>query len=139
MKNSIYLYLLAILFVTACNKKDFITTKDGVRLPPVTGLALEKVSDTLVKLSWTNPGGIPPEIQQPLRIFIEVREILGVTRAITVYSTILENAPTDFTYVLPDITKKYDFTVKMNGTANVTAVNLATEIFSTGQTVSYNQ
>lgn len=138
MKILAYICLLAVLSISACNKKEAISDKVGVRLPPVTNLAIQELVEPEVKLSWTNPTSVPGEITQPLRIFIEVREVQGIMQSITVLSTTLENAPTEFTYAVPDVNKSYLFTVKVNGTANVTGPEYATNVFSLGQTVSYN-
>ena len=138
MKKLAYICLLAVITISACNKKEAIENKVGVSLPPVTNLAIEKLAEPDVKLTWTNPTGIPSEIAQPLKIFIEVKEVMGVMQSITILSTTLENAPTEFTYAIPDVNKKYLFTVKTNGTANFTDVRYSNNIFSLGQSVSYN-
>jgi hypothetical protein len=137
MKRLTYICFLAVFVISACNKKEAISDKVGIRLSPVSNLALQELAEPEVKLTWTNPSDIPAEITQPIKIFIEVREILGVMQSITVLSTTLENAPTEFTYALPDVNKKYMFTVKANGTANIDDVRFSNNVFSLGQTVSY--
>lgn len=138
MKRLSYICLLAVLVISACNKKDAIENKVGIQLDPVSNLALQSLTAPEVKLTWTNPTSIPAEIQQPLKIYIEVREITGVMQSLPSLTTTLENAPTEFTYALPDVNKKYLFTVKVNGTANVTDERYSNNVFSLGQSVQYN-
>lgn len=138
MKRLSYICFLAVLMISACNKKDAIENKVGIRLDPVSNLALQELAEPEIKLTWTNPSNVPAEIQQPLKIYIEVREITGVMQSLPTLTTTLENAPTEFVYAVPDVNKKYLFTVKVNGTAAMTDVRYSNNIFSLGQSVSYN-
>lgn len=140
MKNLAIICLLALFAVTSCNKKEGIEQKTGISLPPVSSLALQQMTPPEIKLTWTNPTNIPSEISE-LKIFIEVREVTTTMQSLTVLSITLDDAPTEFTYALPDPSKKYLFTVKTNGTAAVGDNSqgvYATNIYSTGQSVSLN-
>ena len=138
MKRLLYICLIAVVAFSACNKKEAIENKVGVSLPAVSNLALQPMTSPEIKLTWTNPTSIPSEIAQPLKILVEVREIQGVMPAIVILSTTLENAPSEFVYSVPDPAKSYLFTVKLNGTAAFTDNRYSNNIFSLGQSVSYN-
>lgn len=122
--------------IAACTDRDILESKPGVSLPPVTGLSL--LADTPhVELSWEIPAGLPEEIQQPVDIYIEVNQLLSPTRAVRIFSTVLPDAPTSFTYQLPDALKKYHLTVKVHGRTKTADPNYSGDIYSEGQTVAY--
>lgn len=131
-----YAGVLLLVTVAACTDRDILESKPGVSLPPVTGLSLS--ADTpYVELSWKIPAGLPEEIQQPVDIYVEVNEILSPTRAVRIFSTVLPEAPTSFSYQLPDALKKYHLTVKVHGRTKTADPNYSGEIYSEGQTVVY--
>jgi len=122
-----------------CTDRDIIDVKEGVALPVVTNLSLSAGADKNVTLTWGIPAAIPESIKQPLSVLIEVREVIGPMRTTTVLSTHLANAPTEFVYTLPDETKTYHFTVKLNGGLKVADPNYSSNIYSLGETVSYTR
>jgi hypothetical protein len=139
MKKLIYIFCLPLLLLfSECKKEPVDVQKAGVSLPGVTNLVLVKLEDNAVRLTWAMPTNIPEEIQQPLSVYIEVNEITGPTKAIPVFSVTLPDAPTTADYEVPDATKKYLITVKVRGTTKVSDVNYSSNIYSLGQTVTYN-
>ena len=136
---TMYVWALILLAINgACTDRDILESKAGVRLPAVTGLALQATAQT-VQLSWDLPSGLPAEIEQPVSVYIQVNEIINPARSLTVFSTILPDAPTSFSYEIPDGSKKYNFTVKLYGRTKMPDVNYHSgEIYSEGRTVSYS-
>lgn len=139
MKKLIYICFLLFFTAISCKKEKITDRKQGVSLPTVSNLALQKTADKEVKLTWNIPAAIPDQVQQPLSVFIEVNEIISVTKAVSVFSTTVANAPTTFVYQLSDATKKYHFTVKLVGNTKTSDVNYSSVIYSLGQTVNYNE
>lgn len=138
MKKLIFVCFLPLfLLYTGCNKEKIVENKPGVSLPMVTNLDLQKTGNNQVRLTWSVPTSIPTEIQQPLNIYLEVNEIISATKAVSVFSIALTGAPAEFIYQLPNVAKKYDFTVKLMGTTKNMDVNYSNTIYSLGQTVSY--
>ena len=139
MKKFIYIFCIPLLLLfSGCKKEPVVVQKDGVSLPGVTSLVLEKMAGNAVKLTWAMPTNIPAEIVQPLSVYIEVNEITGPTKTVPVFSVTLPNAPTTADYEVPDATKKYLVTVKVRGTSKTVDVNYSSNIYSLGQTVAYN-
>lgn len=140
MKKLTNILILSVLFlVTACTDKDVISSKGGVVLPGVTNLALQQVNQHSIKLTWNLPGSIPPTIKQPLKVYIEVREIVSITSSVVVFTTMLDNAPSEYVYTLPVNTKTYHFTVKLNGSTVESDPYYSANIYSLGQTVVYSK
>ena len=137
LTNILSLFLL--LLMAACSDKDVINSKEGVSLPAVTNLALQQVDPQSVKLTWNIPGAISPKIKQPLKVYIEVREIVSITRSVVIFSTTLENAPSEYVYTLPVNTKTYHLTVKLNGSTVESDPYYSSNIYSPGQTVVYTK
>jgi len=139
MKKWIYICCLPLLLLfNGCKKEPVAQQKSGVSLPVVSNLVLEKSGEKTAKISWSLPTNIPAEINQPLSVYIEVGEILGPTKMVTVFNTTLADAPTSFSYDVPNPVKKYLITVKVRGTTKTPDVNYSSNIFSLGQTVTYN-
>lgn len=122
----------------ACTDRDIIDLKEGVSLPKVTGLSLSEGEENRVLLTWTNPSSISDRINQPFRVLIEVREVLGPMRTNVILSTHLDGAPERFEYTLPDPSKTYHFTVKINGLLRDPDPNYSSNIYSLGETVIYS-
>ena len=139
MRKLIHICFLLLFIAASCKKEKITDRKQGVSLPTVSNLALQKTADKEVKLTWGMPTAIPDQVQQPLSVFIEVNEIVSVTKAISVFSTTLTGASAQFVYELPDAAKKYHFTVKLVGNTKTSDVNYSSVIYSLGQTVSYNE
>ena len=131
------IFVLLLLFFGACTDRDIIESKDGVSLPPVSNLALAKIGDSNVRVSWTIPPDIPQSINQPLNVYVEVKQIIGVTTTRTEYSATLPNAPSQFDYELPDTEKTYHITVKLQGGVKDPNPNYSATIYSLGKTVIY--
>ena len=130
----IYIFSLSALFFTGCNDRDMLERKDGVSLPAVEGLTMQRVDDKHVRLTWNIPDNIPNEIELPVNVFVEVKEIVNVTKTLPVFNTTLSNAPSEFIYEIPDIAKTYHITIKLNGSTKVKDVNYSSNIYSLGQT-----
>lgn len=130
----IYIISLSVLFFTGCNDRDMLERKDGVSLPAVEGLTMQRVDDKHVRLTWNIPDNIPNEIELPVNVFVEVKEIVNVTKTLPVFNTTLSNAPSEFIYEIPDIAKTYHITIKLNGSTKVKDVNYSSNIYSLGQT-----
>ncbi|MEH6308987.1 DUF4945 domain-containing protein [Olivibacter sp. CPCC 100613] len=130
----IYIISLSMLFFTGCNDRDMLERKDGVSLPAVEGLTMQRVDDKHVRLTWNIPDNIPNEIELPVNVFVEVKEIINVTKTLPVFNTTLSNAPSEFLYEIPDIAKTYHITIKLNGSTKVKDVNYSSNIYSLGQT-----
>jgi len=129
--------LLIAVVLNACNDREIIDRKDGDSLPAVSNLALQQ-DGPMARLTWAIPAAIPESIEQPVRVYIEVKEILNPTRAISVFNITLSNSPTEFVYEIPDVNKTYHLTVKLNGTTKNRDVNYSSNIYSLGQTVIFN-
>lgn len=139
MKNIIYTCFLVLVTLSSCKQNELIDSKEGISLPQVENLSLQQTLDPKkVKVTWVNPSSVSSDIQQPLSVFIEVSEIMSVTKAITVYSVTLPNAPSEFVYEIPNVTKKYNLTVKVMGMRKTADPNYSNRIYSLGQTVSIN-
>lgn len=130
----IYIFSLSALFFTGCNDRDMLERKHGVSLPAVEGLTMQRVDDKHVRLTWNIPDNIPNEIELPVNVFVEVKEIVNVTKTLPVLNTTLSNAPSEFIYEIPDIAKTYHITIKLNGSTKVKDVNYSSNIYSLGQT-----
>nr|WP_198160609.1 DUF4945 domain-containing protein [Pedobacter panaciterrae] len=140
MKKIIYICYLPLIFLfTGCKKEAVIESKAGVSLPVVTNLKLQKTTGNEVKLTWGIPSSISDQIVQPLSVFIEVSEVISVTKTVSVFSTTLANAATEFVYQLPDAAKTYHLTVKLLGNTKVVDKNYSSRIYSLGQTVVYTK
>jgi hypothetical protein len=140
MKKIIYMCCLPLIFLfTGCKKEPVIESKAGVSLPMVTNLQLQKTAEKEVKLTWGIPSSVSDQIVQPLNIFVEVNEVISVTKTVSVFSTTLANAPTEFVYQLPDAAKTYHITVKLMGNTKVVDKNYSSQIYSLGQTVVYTK
>jgi|GEM_PF-351445 len=137
--KALYYHCLALLIcLSGCTDRSIIDRKEGVSLPTVSNLTLQQVDENHVRLNWEMPSAIPEEMQQPLNVYIDVEEILGPTRSVSVFNTILANAPTTYVYELPDPSKVYHLIVKVNGLTKNQDVNYSGNIYSLGQTVVYN-
>ena len=130
---------LLLMAAAACKKTMDDVTKPGVSLPAVTDLTLQQTDANNVKISWKIPGNIPAEIQQPLNVYIEVNQVLTVMKTVNVSTVTLPDAPLEYTFKLPDPAKTYHFTVKLNGQTQKTDKNYSGNIYSLGQTVTYQK
>lgn len=140
MKKLLFIYIASLLaFSSACSRSDGDIVKPGVSLPPVTGLTLVKVDAKNVKLTWTVPKTIPDEIQQPLSVNVEVKEIVTITKTNPVTTANLADAATEFAFELPDPEKTYHFTVKVFSVTKQVDKNYSSSIYSLGQTVVYTR
>lgn len=126
---------LFLLLFYSCTDRDVLDKKEGVSLPAVENLTLQQVDEKHVKLTWNIPNAIPEEMELPVKVFIEVKEVVNVTKTLPTFNTTLANAPTEFIYEIPDATKTYHLTVKLNGSTKVKDVNYSGNIYSLGQTV----
>ncbi|SEL80624.1 protein of unknown function [Olivibacter domesticus] len=126
---------LFLLLFYSCTDRDVLDRKEGVSLPAVENLTLQQVDEKHVKLTWNIPNAIPEEMELPVKVFIEVKEVVNVTKTLPAFNTTLANAPTEFIYEVPDETKTYHLTVKLNGSTKVKDVNYSGNIYSLGQTV----
>lgn len=134
-----YITILAVLLIAvACNKKQPIEMKEGVSLPTVENLTLAKLTGTGVRLTWQMPRSIPDEIEQPLSVQVQLKEMAQL-RTITLGTWTLPDAPTSYELSVPDANKSYQITVRLNGRTKVVDPNYSSNIFSLGQTVYYNE
>lgn len=139
MKKLIYIYYLPMLFLfTGCKKEPVIDSKAGVSLPVVANLTLQKTAEKEVRLTWSIPTSISDQIVQPLSVYIEVNEVISVTKTVPAFTTTLPDAPTEFVYQVPDAAKTYHITVKLTGNTKISDPNYSSKIYSAGQTVIYN-
>jgi len=135
-----YVFGIVILFALlgqACTDRDIIDAKEGVSLPPVSDLSIGDAGNGKVRLTWGIPTAIPQAVNQPLNVLVEVRELIESWRSQVVFSSNLADAPTSFDYDLPDPSKTYQFTVKLNGRLKEVDPNYSSTIYSLGQSVSY--
>jgi len=140
MKKIIYICYLPLFFLfTGCKKEPVIESKTGVSLPVVNDLKLQKTAEKEVKLTWSIPSSISDQIVQPLSVFVEVNEVISVTKTVSVYSATLPDAPTALVYQLPDAAKTYHLTIKLVGNTKVVDNNYSSRIYSLGQTVVYTK
>lgn len=133
--KKIWIVFAVLLFCGACRKDD-IADKQGVSLPPVTNLVLTAKDAGHVTLSWQIPAGIPPEIQQPLGVSVEVTQIVSAMKTISLSTEVLPGAPVTYEYALPDVTATYHFTVKLVGNTKQVDVNYSGTVYSLGATVA---
>ncbi len=136
MKSLYIACMAAIVVLGACNKKESIKPKQGISLPPVTGLTLTKGSGAAIRLNWQMPSAIPAGIVQPLSVQVELKELSGL-QTYALGTIMLPNAPTSYEGAVPDAAKSYHITVKLNGQVTDPDPNYAGNIFSLGQTVIY--
>lgn len=134
---AILLMALVIWSCGGCTDRDEIDRKSGVSLPPVEQLQLAATADGQVKLSWKIPSSMPEEIQQPVSVYIDIREVVSATQSVPAFSTTLPDAPTEFTVALPDPAKSYELTVKLMGYTDSTDPNHSNGMYSPGETVMY--
>lgn len=131
----IYVSALLLFFLHGCTDRDVLDSKDGVSLPAVEGLAMQRVDEKHVRLTWSIPNNIPEEMELPVNVFIEVKEVVNVTKTLPTFNATLANSPTEFVYEVPSTDKTYHITVKLNGSTKIKDVNYASNIYSLGQTV----
>jgi hypothetical protein len=131
----IYISATFLLFLCSCTDRNVLDRKEGVSLPAVENLTMQQVDEKHVKITWNIPSAIPAEMELPVRVFIEVKEIVNVTKTLPTFNTTLSNAPTEFVYEIPDGTKTYHLTVKLNGSTKTRDVNYSSNIYSLGQTI----
>lgn len=138
MKTIVYIFGLCILLSGACTDRDVLDGKPGVSLPRVNNLVLEETGEKSVLLRWEIPSSLPAEIVQPVNVFIQVSQIASPTSAVPVFSIMLPDAPSEFSYEVPETGKTYHITVKLNGKTKNTDRNYSSDIYSEGQTVVYS-
>lgn len=139
MKNIIYSVLLCSYLLAGCDKSDdVIDRKEGISLPAVESLTLQKIDANKALITWSIPSAIPSEIETPLAVVIEVKEVVNANRVVPVFNTTLADGPTQFEYEVPDPLKVYRITVKLNGHKKSNDPNYSSNILSLGQTVQYN-
>ncbi|MBZ4187333.1 DUF4945 domain-containing protein [Niabella beijingensis] len=141
-----FIFAGCFFLLVACNKREITDRKEGsISLPPVENLTLQKLTDSTMKLTWNIPA-LPESIEQPVSVFILVKEIQPSLASFSPFSTTLDNAPTTFTYEVPDkpledpdAKRKYHITVKIKGTTVRKDPNYSGEVYSPGQTVAFDE
>lgn len=130
-KYIFYISILSVLFYSACNKDDIITSKPGKPISPVTNLAYS-ISDSNINLTWKLPSALPDDIIPPVSVLIKI-SIDGQNRG----TLVLENAPENYTFSPYDPAKTYRFTVKVMGKVNTQDKNFSNLRYSPGETISF--
>lgn len=137
MKNLfIWTLLLCSLSMGACIDRDTVDRKEGISLPEVENLQLAALENERVRLNWVIPE-LPDGIELPVQVFIEVREVVGPLRVISVFTGTLANAPTEFIYELPESDRSYQLTVKLQTNVSVRDPMKSSTLYSLGKTVVY--
>ena len=130
MKSYIfYISMLCLLLCVSCREEEILTSKPGESIAPVTNLK-HVISGDSATLTWDLPATYPADIIQPISVLV-IKTENG--RAGT---QVLADAPESVTQAY-DPTKKYKYTVKVQGAVNSTDPNVSKLRISLGQTVAF--
>ena len=115
MKNYIfYISILCVLFCASCKEEEIITSKPGESIAPVTNLQHNIAGNNAI-ITWKLPTTFSEDIIKPVSVLVRIT-VDGQSGG----TQVLDNAPESFTYPTYDPTKKYRFTVKVQGAVNTT-------------------
>ncbi|MDR2042363.1 MAG: DUF4945 domain-containing protein [Tannerella sp.] len=141
MKKRVYIFMLltwVCLCIPSCYDRNILDSKEGVSLPPVTGLEYTRSGDQ-VTLTWGIPSDIPPEISRPLSVNVQVLRyrpgVLSITRVDT---HTLSGEPLTASLTVPNEDNagyEYHIVVKLTGHLKESVYGYSSQIFSLGQTI----
>lgn len=125
--------LLLVLLASSCIDREILESKDGVVLPPVTGLRSTIQDNKNITVSWINPTTIPDAVQRPISIYVQVYR--GGTLE---YQRALPDEPDSWQYTLAEPDDKYRVVIKTYGYLKEKETGKSDEIYSLGQTIDVN-
>ncbi|MBF9255727.1 DUF4945 domain-containing protein [Pontibacter sp. 172403-2] len=130
-KYIFYISIICVLFAAGCKEEDIVLSKPGEPIAPVTNLDYT-ISGSDAILTWDLPSTLPDDIIEPVSVFIRI-SVDGQSAG----TLVVDDAPESFVYSPYDASKKYKFTVKVQGKVDTTDPYRSDLRLSPGTTVAF--